>query len=280
VFIPGSGYRVGVYGQDELRLSERVSATLGLRADSNNVTGTKFSPRAALIWQADDATTLKTLYGIAHRAPNAYERDYYDGVTQDANPALQGESIDTLEWVVDHRIGTDLALRASVYQWTIRNIITLGTDPTNGLAQFHAGGKVHARGAELSGDKTWSAGTRLRASASFQDVQRADGTPMLNSPRFLGKLDFSGPVVVPTLRLGYEFQYASMRRTEGGAELGGYAVSNLVLTQARVIEGLDASLGVYNAFDKHYADPGATTNWQDAIEQDGRSYRVKFTYRF
>src|SRR5580658_10282741 len=70
---PGSGYRVGLYGQDEWRLSKALAATLGLRVDRNDSTGTALSPRLALIWQATLETTAKALYGIAHRAPNAFE---------------------------------------------------------------------------------------------------------------------------------------------------------------------------------------------------------------
>ena len=61
------------------------------------------SPRAALIWTPVRSTVLKALAGRAYREPNAYERDYYDGVAQTSNPSLGGEAIDTLELVADHR---------------------------------------------------------------------------------------------------------------------------------------------------------------------------------
>jgi len=99
--IPGSGWRAGVYAQDEWALGETLSATLGLRFDRNDVTGNDLSPRAALIWKASPNTTVKGLYGRAHRAPNAFERDYDDLGTSDtqvANPDLDGETIDTLNW--------------------------------------------------------------------------------------------------------------------------------------------------------------------------------------
>ena len=46
--------------------------------DFTDVIDTQWSPQLGLIWQATPATTLKALYGRAHRAPNAYERDYDD----------------------------------------------------------------------------------------------------------------------------------------------------------------------------------------------------------
>jgi len=280
VAIPGSGYRVGVYAQDEWRIAESLSATLGLRADRNDATGSKLSPRAGLIWRATPATTLKALFGRAHRAPNVGERDYNDGVAQVANPSLRGESIDTLEFVADQRVGPDLTLRGSVYQWTMRDLITLGIDPVSGLSQYQSGATVKARGLELSADKTWAFGARLRGSVSAQDVAYAGGGALLNSPKWLGKLNLSAPLPWAGLHAGYEWRYDSQRLTLDGSNLGGFAVSNLHLSTEALAKGLELSLGLQNLFDKRYAHPGADINWQNAFEQDGRSVRFKASYRF
>jgi outer membrane receptor protein involved in Fe transport len=279
LLIRSPGYRVGLYAQDEWHLSDSLLATLGLRLDRNDVTGTQSSPRAALIWQAMPDTTLKMLYGRAHRAPNAYERDYDDGFAQIGNPMLRGESIDTLELVADRRIGRDLGVRASIYQWDMRNLVTLGTEPSSGLPQYRSGEKVKARGLELSADKTWQAGARLRGSVSLQHVASASGAELLNSPKVLGKLNASAPLPVGGLRAGYELQYDAPRLTVDGTRLGGYAVSNLFVSADTWAKGLEVSLGIHNLFDKHYAQPGADTNWQNALTQDGRSVRVKLSYR-
>jgi outer membrane receptor protein involved in Fe transport len=280
LLIAGSGSRSGLYAQDEWRIADTLAATLGLRIDHNNATSSKTSPRAALIWQATAATSLKALYGRAHRAPNAYERDYSDGFAQVANPMLRGESIDTLEFVADHRVGPDLALRASLYQWTMRDLITLDIDSVSGLPQYQSGDTVKAKGLELSADKTWSWGARLRGSVSLQRVRLANGSPPLNSPQRLAKLNFSSPLPWAGLRLGYEWQYDSARRAQDGSELGGYALSNLHLSADGWAKGLEVTLSVHNLTDKRYAQPGADSNWQNAFEQDGRSTRLSLGYRF
>ena len=278
--IPGSGYRVGAYMQDEWRVADSLTATLGLRFDRNNVTGNSISPRAALIWSATPATTVKALYGRAHRSPNAYERDYNDGVSQVANLRLKGESIDTLELVADHRVGSDLALRSSLYQWKMQNLITLGIDPASGLSQYQSGNLVTARGLALSADKTWAAGARLRGSLSFQNVAQAGGAELPNAPKILGKVNLSAPLPMRGWRAGYELRYDSKRLSLDGTRLGAYAVSNLHLSTEALARGLELSLGIHNLFDKHYAQPAANTNWQNALEQDGRSMRAKVNYRF
>jgi len=244
------------------------------------MTGTKASPRAALICQATPETTFKALYGNAHRAPNVYERDYGDGTTQAANLSLRGESIDTLELVADHRIGRDLTLRGSAYQWIMQDLITLGIDPLSGLPQYQSGGKVKARGLELSFDKTWSFGARLRGSVSTQDAAHAGDRDLLNSPKRLGKLNLSAPLPWLGLRAGYEARYDGKRLSVDGSRLGGYVLSNLLLSTERIAPGLVLSVGVYNLFDRRYSQPGADTNWQNAFEQDGRSVQLKVLFKF
>ncbi len=281
LLIAVTGYRVGLYAQDEWRATDSLSATLGWRIDRNDVTGEQHSPRIGLIWQATPETTVKALYGIAHRAPNAYERDYGDGVTQEANWSLRGETINTLELVADQRVGRDLTLRASLYQWTLHDLITLGTDPVDGLSQYQSGAPVRARGIELSGDQTWDLGARLRGSVALQNAAtEARGQDLPNSPKVLGKLNASTPLPFAGLRAGYELRYDSPRLSLDGTRLGGYVLSNLVVSTDRLAPGLELSVGLYNLFDKRYAQPGADTNWQNAFEQDGRSVRVKLSDRF
>ncbi len=282
VRIPGAGWRMGIYAQDEWRLTDHLSTTLGLRADRNNATGTALSPRLALIWNATPATTLKTLYGRAHRAPNAFERDYGDGLTQVANPALGGETIDTLEVVADHRLRPDLQLRGSVYRWNMKGLVTLGIDPVSGLGQYQSGEDVVATGVELSAHKTWDWGGRLRGSLTHQDVAYRSSERLNNSPRVLGKLNFSAPLANTGLLMGFELQYSSKRQTVEGTQLDGYWLSNLHLVADKWAKGLEVSLGLYNLFDTRYAHPLAkdTINWQNTLVQDGRSARLKMVYRF
>jgi iron complex outermembrane receptor protein len=286
-----SGYRVGVYIQDEWRVADRLTATLGVREDQEDQSDVDYrraSPRAGLIWQTTPETTLKALYGNAYRPPNVYERDYGDGQTQVPNYTLKAETIDTLELVADRRLGRDLTVRGSLYEWTMKDVIILGVDPVTDLSQYQTGPNARARGVELSADKTWGTGARLRGSLSIQDATFVNGEEMPNSPKRLGKLDLSTPLPLAALRAAYEMQYDSRRLTADngvpgddlGIELGGYVVSNLILSEDTLVRGLKVSLAFYNLFDKRYAQPAAITNWQTSLEQDGRSVQLKLGYGF
>lgn len=272
--IASPGSRTGIYAQDEWRIADTLTATLGLRADHNSTTGSQSSPRAALIWQAGAATAVKALYGRAYRAPNAYERDYDDGFAQVANPSLKGESINTLELVADHRVDSDLQLRAAIYKWNMHGIIALGIDPVSGVPQYQSGGDIKAKGIELAADKTWTWGGRLRGSIAWQRVRNDLGARLVNSPDLLAKLNFSAPLPVAGLRMGYELRYDSPRLTLDGSETGGYAVSNLRLSTGKLAKDFEVGMTLRNLFNKRYAHPGSDSNWQNTLEQDGRSVTV------
>lgn len=272
--------RTGIYGQDEWRLAKNMTATLGLRLDHNSTTGSQWSPRMALIWQATPRTSWKAMAGRAHRAPNANERDYYDNLVLAANPALDDETVDTLEFVADHRVSGDFRVQAALYRWIMQDQIVPGTDPVSGLSQFQPGGQIVAKGLELSADKTWTWGGRLRGSVSLQNARAADGETLANSPQRLAKLNFSTPLRAARVSLGYEFQYDSRRQTLDGNWLAGRGLSHLHLRTDHWWEGAELGLSVRNLFNKRYAVPGGTSNWQNALEQDGRSVRLEALLRF
>ena len=282
VAVNTSVLRIGVYAQDEWRISDTLSATVGLRYDYNQWIGSRLSPRGALIWQAMPQTTFKALYGRAHRSPNSFERDFSDDLTQVANPGLRSESIDTIELVADYRPLANMNLRATAYAWDMYNPIALGINGDTGLPQFQqTTGKIKARGVELSSDTTWSWGARLRANFGVQNA-RQQGSHLSNSPTYLGKLNLSVPVPLMTgLRAGYELQYFGKRKTLDGSDTNSYLLSNLsLITDVRWVKGLEASLSVYNLFNKHYEHPAADTNWQNSFAQPGRTIRLKIDYRF
>ena len=117
---------------------------------------------------------------------------------------------------------------------------------------------------------------------------------MPDSPNHLLKLNLSVPLVRDKLFASLELQYASNRRslhnttdplsgqpiTVQGEEAGGFGVVNLTLFSQNIIKNLEFSASVYNLLDTRYGDPASSFHTQDLIQQDGRSFRLKLTYRF
>lgn len=282
VDIKSSVVRMGVYLQDEWRITNTLTSTLGVRYDYNHWIGNRISPRVGLIWQATPKAAFKALYGRAHRSPNSYERDFGDGVSQIANPGIRGETIDSAELVADYFPEPNMNLRASAYAWDIYNLIALGFNPLLEASQYQQNSnKVKARGVELSFDKTWDWGGRLRGSYGLQNAEQQD-SHLPNSPYQLGKLNISIPIPLMTgLRTGFELQYYGERKTLNGANTDSYVLSNLnFMTDVRWVKGLEASLSFYNLFNEDYQHPIANSSWHNSLVQPGRTVRLRMDYRF
>lgn len=274
--------RRALYAQDEMTLGQGLLLNAGLRYDHFSTVGDTFNPRLALIYTPRPETALKFLYGTAFRAPNAFEL-YYSSAALGSKPSinLKPEEITSYEFVVEHLFQPNFRLTASVYRNEIRNLISQVTDPADGLNVFQNLGQVRSKGAEFEAERAWADDTRLRASYAWQITRdQASGAELENSPRHLAKFNYSVPLFGNALRAGAEVQYTSGRKTLAGGRAGGYTIANLTLLSQRLAKGLDVSASVYNLFDKQYADPGRPEHLEDLIWQDGRSFRLKATYRF
>jgi len=276
-----SSERLALYVQDEFTLRKGLLVSAGARYDDYSTVGETFNPRFALIYSPRESTSLKLLYGTAFRAPNAYELYYADGATSKASPNLKPEEITSYEIVAEHQLQPNFRLAASVYQNEIHDLISQVVDPADGLLVFENTSEAKTKGAEFEVERAWADDTRLRASYAWQITRlKATGMELENSPHHLAKLNYAIPMFGHALRAGIEAQYTGSRKTLSGATTGGFTVANLTLSSDRLAKGLELSASVYNLFDKRYADPARPEHVQDAIQQDGRSFRLKATYRF
>jgi len=133
---------------------------------------------------------------------------------------------------------------------------------------------------ECATEQLLGAGYSLRASYSLQLASCGQTCAILqNSPRHLVKLNAVAPFFHNAARFGTELQCMSSRLAESSTT-GGYCLANLTVTSSRVIPRAIVSLSVYNAFNKHDADPAGPAFVQQAIEQQGRTLYAKLVYGF
>jgi len=270
-----------VFLQDEFSFWEHFILNAGMRYDHYDTFGVTTNPRLALIYNPDDKTSLKLLYGTAFRAPNAYEFYYTDGFRIKPNPDLDPERIATTEAVVERYLGDHLRGVASVFHYKIEDLIDLQLDPADELLVFRNLDEVTANGVELELEGKWHSGLEGRVSYTYQETENdATGKRLTNSPRHLVKVNVIAPVVPERLFSDVEVQYTSERTTTKGTQAGDFAVANLTLFSREWIAGLQFSASVYNLLDKEYSDPVSDELAQNAIEQDGRSFRFKVAYAF
>jgi iron complex outermembrane receptor protein len=147
---------------------------------------------------------------------------------------------------------------------------------------------------EVAFEGFWGNGIRGRASYSFQDTRNASVPwEMPDSPNHMFKLNVSVPIYKDKLFASAEVLFNSSRRslhnatdingqpvTVQGEDAASYGILNLTLFSQNLIRNLEFSATVYNVLDRRYSDPASNFHTQDTIEQDGRAFRVKLTYRF
>jgi outer membrane receptor for ferrienterochelin and colicins len=170
---------------------------------------------------------------------------------------------------------------ASGFYDRMDNLVSQVLDPSTGYQTTANVADVRARGMEFEFAGKYASGVEGRASYSVQDaVDQHSGQFLTNSPKHLGKVNLIVPLRREKLFAGVDAQYTSPRKTLGGDWQGGFPMVNLTLFNTRLFPHVDLSASLYNLFDKKYADPGGAEHLQDSLRQDGRSFRVKVTWRW
>ena len=84
----------------------------------------------------------------------------------------------------------------------------------------------------------------------------------------------------PRLFAGVEGQFLGRRLTLAQNSVSSYQIFNVTLLGHTFGKHLDLAASVYNILDKKYFDPGRPEDPENAIQQDGRNFRIKITVRF
>ena len=270
--------QLGVYVQDEIRLTGTTTAVVGARADYWSLDGWTAHPRLGLVVRPDADTALKLLYGSAYRAANAYER-YYVQTTSLPNPWLRPETLRTGEFVAERYVNGRLRLTGSAYVTRISQLISQRSD--DHASWYENGQEVHAYGAEFEAERRWVNGVVVRGSLALQRAhEQSTGSQLSNSPRSLGTLRMDVPVWSRSTTLGADWQYVSERLSDSGGIAGAYNLAHLTLRHVpRAFRG-SLAVSVYNLFDTAYADPVGAEFRQDVLWQDGRTVSVRATFGF
>lgn len=264
-----SDNRLGVYGQVEQRLTERLRLTAGTRWDVAHSRQCIWSPRADLVWRADEATTLKLLFGQAFHEPDPYQTQY-DGLYALANPDLESERSTTTEVEIERRLGAVTATLGAYKNW-IRQLIDVVTADTLGNLQYRNGTAIGAQGVEGEMRYQTAGGLRARASLTLQssDLAHTD-MPLSDSPTWGGSVVVTRATERDPLTLGLGFRFLSPRLTLAGTHTG-----TVTMMDARVgyraWRGWELAWEAHNLLDDRYGDPASPEHLENDIPEDPRA---------
>lgn len=267
----------GVFAQGDFTILTNLHLNAGVRYDQYGHFNPSFSPRAAVVYSPFEQSTFKFIYGTAFRDPNFIELS--DTGFRGINP----EKITSYNLVYEQGIIENLRSSISGYYNQMDDLINF----QNGtFTNFNA----DTLALELALEGKWPNGFQTRLSYTLQHTEDRDESVLLpDSPTHLVKFNGSAPLWQDKLFAGLEVLYTSSRHTVftdlssdtlPGPDAAGYAVVNFTLFSQNIVKNLEVSASIYNLLDKTYYDPSSRFHLQNAIEQDGRTFRVKLTYRF
>jgi len=275
----------GFYGQGDFAVLTNLHLEGGVRYDKTTDFPSAVDPRVALIYNPVETATLKAIYGKAFRTPNFYEVS--DQLSNPTLQSLQPETITTYELVYEQAFGPHVRSSLSGFYNQMNNLIVFNSGSYTNL-------NAKTEGVELGLEGVFADGIRARASYSYQHTRDETlGWKMPDSPNSLVKANLSVPVWRDKIFADLEFQFVSDRAslhnttdatgeplTVQGETAGSYEVVNFTLFGRELVKHLEVSASIYNLFNEQYSDPASRFHVQDLIPQDGRTFRLKATYRF
>ena len=183
---------------------------------------------------------------------------------------------------MEEGLGQGFKLSGSVFRNRIDHLISLQTDTSDGQLVYRNSGKAQATGMEIEFTGRVSNGLQGTTSFSYVDADEDDRADqkLSNSVRHMAKFNLIVPLIQKQLFAALDAQYTGRRLTLAGKTVSGFPVFNVTLLGHTLGKHLDLSTSFYNILNKKYFDPGRPEDVQDAIQQDGRNFRVKLTWRF
>jgi outer membrane receptor for ferrienterochelin and colicins len=269
-----------VYGDAELNFTPRLIVHAGGRYDQYSTFGGAVSPRLALVYLPGTRTAVKYIVGTAFRAPSAYEQFYNDPVNILLPPVkLQPERILTNELVLEQYLRPWVSVTVDGYYNELHQLMEQVPAGATGMTWFVNAGRVHALGLETELAAERKSGMGVRISYTVSSATDAESNMhMANSP--VSQVKFNGKS--PLSRYGFaslEFFYVSAMTDDQGTRVPCYVLPNVTVNTNSMWGGWVFSSSMYNATNRRWFSPASPNTPEDQIQQDGRTWRFKVTYR-
>jgi iron complex outermembrane receptor protein len=179
------------FAQDEIKLFDTLTAYLGFRQDwwetydgyTNSVgdpgypqdyssrDASAFSPKAALVYQPFEATTLRASVGRSFRPPTVYELYsiwIYRGVTTMADPNLEPEKTISWDAGIEQRLWRGAKVGITYFENRMEDLIYNQT-VSDTLIQRTNVGEAESKGVELEIEQRLGEAVRLFANYTYTD---------------------------------------------------------------------------------------------------------------
>jgi iron complex outermembrane receptor protein len=273
-------WRAAVYGDAEFNFTPSLIIHAGGRFDQYSTFGGAVSPRLALVYLAGTRTAVKYILGTAFRAPSAYEQFYNDPVNILPPPIkLRPERILSNELVMEQNLRPWVSLTVDGYYNELHNLIDEVPAGSTAMEWFVNDGRVHAVGLETEVAAERSSGMGVRI--SYTATAATDGVTNMHvadSPVSQVKLNGKSPLLRHAFASA-ELLYMSAMTDDSGTRVPSYVLPNFTVATNPLWGGWVFSSSMYNATNRRWFSPAGPNAPEDQVQQDGRTWRFKVTYR-
>ncbi len=195
----------GIFIQDDLQLSKKVSTLAGVRYDHHNVHGSIWTPRLSFKFSPDKNNTLRLTSGSGYRVVNLFTEDHA-ALTGSRQVEILNDLKPEQSWNLNlnyaHNIHLNdgfINLDVSIFYTYFTNKIVgdFLTDP-NKIIYDNLDGHAISKGATLNADMSFANGLKIISGVTLMDVYQIQAQnnmekkiPQLQAPRFSGTFTVS-----------------------------------------------------------------------------------------
>ncbi|MBN1349584.1 TonB-dependent receptor [candidate division KSB1 bacterium] len=161
IFRQHNAFAVGIYLQDEYKISSSLTATTGLRYDHHQIDfksqKDELSPKLGLVLRPNLLTSIRGSVGRGFRAPTVAEmftRTYVSGFRVEPNETLKAERSWSYEVGVNQILGENVMADVAIFQNDYWDLIE-GQQDTSQTISFQNLTRARIRGAEFNIKSRW-----------------------------------------------------------------------------------------------------------------------------
>lgn len=285
----GKAVHRALFLQDEIQLNESLSLLLGSRFDQHESYGWQKSPRAYLVYNLDDALTIKGGVGRGFKAPTLKQLSPgYSAVggggqfTIRGNPDLDPELNTTYELVADYA-GDGWSASAGIFQNNVKGLIQTVCVADCGirgreLRDYENVDRARIRGLELGTELDLPMSLHWGINYTYLDaIDRGTDLRLAGRSRHQANTQLKWqPSAAFSAQLRGEYvgsQIGYSRNVAYG--LPAYSLWHLELSQ-QLAPGLTLRGGIENLGDERLADDNVLFNYPEP----GRTYHVGLGWSF
>jgi outer membrane receptor protein involved in Fe transport len=267
-----------LYAQSDIDWSPQWATSVGLRDDLDTGEPNRLSPRLALLWKPTDWQVVKLLSGSAFRVPSFFEQEFQQPPLNLPNVGLQPERIRTLDLEYEAQVTPVTSAALTLFHYRALDLINEVPVNDVGTLQYQNSDTAQARGVDIALDSHLLPTLHARLNAEYVYAYDSVGNWEQNSPLWTGRLGLD-QALPAGWRVGAEGRFESRRENFDGSTLPAVEIANLSISSTPHAGRPDFSFGVYNVFDRSYAQPVA--GWvSESVNQPGRTWRATAGYRF